>query len=78
MASESGYGPITSFLVQLAEDDDLLRTWLRHPRSALEGQGLSPGEEDLLVGGDVRELQKKVQDENAGREAQAFMLIFMR
>jgi hypothetical protein len=79
MESQSQYGPITSFLLRLAEDEQLLCQWVLNRRKALAGQGLSPDDEELLVSGDFGEVRARVMKENESEGAAApFMLVFMR
>ena len=78
MASESDYGPITTFLLRLAEDEDFLCQWVLNRRKALAGQGLSPDDEELLISGDFRAIRARVEEENSGREPMPLMLMLMR
>jgi hypothetical protein len=78
MASESEYGSITSFLLRLAEDEDLLCRWALHRRKALADQGLSPEDEELLLSGDFQQLRARIQEENAGEDPLPLMLFLMR
>ena len=78
MASESRHRPITSFLLRLAEDEDLLCAWVLNRRKAVAGQGLSPDEEELLVSGDFREVRARILEEHSGEEVQPLMVVLMR
>lgn len=79
MESQSKYGPITSFLMRLAEDEELSREWMLNRRKALKGQGLSPDDKELLLSGDFRGVRDRVMQENETQDApEPFMLIFMR
>jgi hypothetical protein len=79
MESQSQYGPITSFLMRIAEDEELSREWMLNRRKALAGHGLSPDDEELLVSGDFRGVRDRVMQENETQDApEPFMLIFMR
>jgi hypothetical protein len=79
MESQSQYGPITSFLMRLADDEELLSTWCLSRRKALAGQGLSAEDEELLVAGDFRDVRDRVMKENRSEGAAApYMLIYMR
>jgi hypothetical protein len=78
MSSEPEYGPITSFLLRLAEDEDLLCQWVLNRRKALAGQGLSSEDEELLVAGDFRAIRARIEEEHRGREPMPLMLMLMR
>lgn len=79
MESQSEHGPVTSFLMRLGEDEQLMSRWADDPKKALEGQGLSQDDQDLLAGGDFAAVRERVMKESQSQGGAApYMLIYMR
>ena len=57
MASESGYGPLTSFLLQLAEDEQQNR------QKAIDKADLADEDKELLRRGNFDEIRARVEAE---------------
>jgi hypothetical protein len=69
MASESGYGPLTGFLLQLAEDEQQNR------QKAIDKADLADEDKELLRRGNFDEIRARIETEAREVGAQAWFLV---
>jgi hypothetical protein len=69
MASEPRYGPITGFLLQLADDEE------RNRQKAIDASDLSDEDKELLKRGNFNEIRARVEAEAQEVGARPWFLV---
>jgi hypothetical protein len=69
MASEPGYGPITGFLLQLADDEE------RNRQKAIDASDLSDEDKELLKRGNFDEIRARIEAEAQEVGARPWFLV---
>lgn len=69
MASEPEYGPITGFLLQLADDEE------RNRQKAIDASDLSDEDKELLKRGNFNEIRARVEAEAQEVGARPWFLV---
>lgn len=69
MASEPQYGPLTSFLLQLADDEE------RNRQKVIDESDLSDEDKELLKRGNFDEIRARVEAEAQEAGARAWFLV---
>jgi predicted aminopeptidase len=69
MASEPRYGPLTGFLLQLADDEE------RNRQKAIDASDLSDEDKELLKRGNFDEIRARVEAEAQEVGARAWFLV---
>jgi hypothetical protein len=59
---------IGPFLIKLVEQPDVLGHYLRDPQGAMDAEGLSDSEREILLSGNLRRLREALQEEYPDRE----------
>jgi hypothetical protein len=59
---------IGPFLIKLVEQPDVLGHYLRDPNGAMDAEGLSSSEREILLSGNLRILREALQKEYPDRE----------
>ena len=57
------------FLVQLAQEGERLQSFLRNPERAMADAGLSYDDRDLVLGGNVDEIYRRIAEQLEGATA---------
>jgi adenylate kinase family enzyme len=63
--NDEGKTNLGTYLIRLGEDPDELKEFLRNPERAMRDAGVSLSDRDLVLCGDVEEIQKSVREELA-------------
>ena len=59
---------IGPFLIKLVEQPEVFGQYLRDPEGAMDAEGLSSGEREILFSGDLRRLREALQREYPDRD----------
>jgi hypothetical protein len=59
---------IGPFLIKLVEHPDTLSHYLRDPEGAMQSEGLSDREREIVLSGSLRRLREKLQEEYPDKE----------
>lgn len=68
MQEGEGTTPLGEYLLRLGEDTERLKEFLRNPERAMRDAGVSLSDRDLVLRGEVDEIQRTVREQLAGEK----------